>query len=147
MVRWLTKPNSSPAWATRRFRTTPTRPSTASSHDGSWAGTCPPGVDGAMPLPSCWPAPVHSITCGEMTNSVAPTRRGGTDKRERLVAAATQLLLEQGIERTTLAEIAAAANVPLANVYYYFRTKGDLVADVVSSYIERAKAVLHEIEI
>jgi TetR/AcrR family transcriptional regulator, transcriptional repressor for nem operon len=82
-----------------------------------------------------------------MTNSVAPTRRGGTDKRERLVAAATQLLLEQGIERTTLAEIAAAANVPLANVYYYFRTKGDLVADVVSSYIERAKAVLHEIEI
>src|SRR5579872_2063605 len=31
MVRWSTKPNSSPASATRRFRTTPTRPSTASS--------------------------------------------------------------------------------------------------------------------
>ena len=82
-----------------------------------------------------------------MTNSVAPTTRRGSDKRDRLVAAATQLLLEQGIERTTLADIAAAANVPVGNVYYYFKTKDDLVAAVVSSYIERAKAVLHEIEI
>jgi TetR/AcrR family transcriptional regulator, transcriptional repressor for nem operon len=82
-----------------------------------------------------------------MTNSVAPTRRRGSDKRDRLVAAATQLLLEQGIERTTLADVAAAANVPVGNVYYYFKTKDDLVAAVVTGYIERAKAVLHEIEI
>ena len=45
-----------------------------------------------------------------MTKSVAPTRRRGSDKRDRLVAAATQLLLEQGIERTTLADVAAAAD-------------------------------------
>ena len=82
-----------------------------------------------------------------MTNSVAPTRRRGSDKRDRLVAAATQLLLEQGIERTTLADVAAAANVPVGNVYYYFKTKDDLIAAVVTGYIERAKAVLHEIEI
>src|ERR1700761_8068584 len=31
MVRWSTKQPSSPAWPTRRFKTTPTRPSTASS--------------------------------------------------------------------------------------------------------------------
>ena len=82
-----------------------------------------------------------------MTNSPAATRRRRSDRRDRLVAAATRLLLEQGIERTTLADVAAAANVPSGNVYYYFKTKDDLVAAVVSSYIERAKAVLHEIDI
>ena len=51
-----------------------------------------------------------------MTNPVAATRRR-SDKRDRLVAAATQLLVEQGIERTTLADVAAAANVPVGNVY------------------------------
>ena len=38
-------------------------------------------------------------------------------KRERLVAAATKLLHQQGIERTTLADIANAADVPAGNVY------------------------------
>jgi TetR/AcrR family transcriptional repressor of nem operon len=42
-------------------------------------------------------------------------------KRERLVAAATKMLHEQGVEKTTLADTAAAA-VPLGNVYYYFKT-------------------------
>ena len=81
-----------------------------------------------------------------MTNLVAPRRGRGSDKRDRLVAAAAQLLLDQGIERTTLADIAAAANVPLGNVYYYFKTKDDVVAAVVASRIGQAQATLHEIE-
>jgi AcrR family transcriptional regulator len=58
-------------------------------------------------------------------------KRGG--KRDRLVDAASQLFYEQGVERTTIAEIAAAADVPLGNVYYYFKTKDDLVDAVVSA--------------
>ena len=81
-----------------------------------------------------------------MTDSVAPTRHRGSDKRTRLVAAATQLILERGIERTTLADIATAATVPLGNVYYYFKTKDVLVAAVVTSYVEQSNAVLDEIE-
>jgi TetR/AcrR family transcriptional regulator, transcriptional repressor for nem operon len=81
-----------------------------------------------------------------MTNSVeaggrsaAPERfRGNADrgagKRERLVAAARQVLYEQGVEKATLADIAAAAEVPLGNVYYYFKTKDALVAAVIDSY-------------
>jgi TetR/AcrR family transcriptional regulator, transcriptional repressor for nem operon len=70
---------------------------------------------------------------------VAPERfRGnagrGAGKRERLVAAARQVLYEQGVERATLADIAAAAEVPLGNVYYYFKTKDTLVAAVIDSY-------------
>ncbi|MGV9661052.1 TetR family transcriptional regulator [Streptomyces koyangensis] len=56
-------------------------------------------------------------------------RRGtrATDKRRRLTAAAAQVLHEQGVERTTLADIARAADVPVGNVYCYFETKGELV--------------------
>jgi AcrR family transcriptional regulator len=54
-------------------------------------------------------------------------------KRERLVAAASQLLHQQGVERTTLADIAQAAGVPLGNVYYYFKTKDDLVEAVIEA--------------
>jgi TetR/AcrR family transcriptional regulator, transcriptional repressor for nem operon len=57
-----------------------------------------------------------------------------TGKRERLVAAARRVLYEHGVEKTTLADIAAAADVPLGNVYYYFKTKDALVAAVIESY-------------
>lgn len=46
-----------------------------------------------------------------------------TDKRERLVQAAKILIHQQGFNLTTLADIAQEADVPLGNVYYYFKTK------------------------
>jgi TetR/AcrR family transcriptional repressor of nem operon len=55
-------------------------------------------------------------------------------KRERLVAAACLLLHQQGIEKTTLADIAHAADVPVGNIYYYFKTKDEIVAAVVDAY-------------
>jgi AcrR family transcriptional regulator len=63
-------------------------------------------------------------------------------KRERLVAAATQLLHQQGIERTTLADIANAADVPAGNVYYYFKTKDDVVAAVIEAHAQQIKTTL-----
>jgi TetR/AcrR family transcriptional regulator, transcriptional repressor for nem operon len=44
------------------------------------------------------------------------------------------VLYEQGIEKSTLADIAVAAEVPLGNVYYYFKTKDALVSAVIESY-------------
>jgi TetR/AcrR family transcriptional repressor of nem operon len=58
----------------------------------------------------------------------------GKDKRDRLVAAARKALHEQGVERTTLAVVAAAAEVPVGNVYYYFKTKDELVSAVLDAY-------------
>jgi TetR/AcrR family transcriptional repressor of nem operon len=55
-------------------------------------------------------------------------------KRERLVAAAAQVLYEHGVEKSALADIAAAADVPLGNVYYYFKTKDALVSAVIEDY-------------
>ncbi len=73
-----------------------------------------------------------------MTDSVSvsatPTGGRGKDKRDRLVTAARKTLHEQGVERTTLALVAAAADVPLGNVYYYFKTKNELVSAVLDAY-------------
>jgi TetR/AcrR family transcriptional regulator, transcriptional repressor for nem operon len=55
-------------------------------------------------------------------------------KRERLIAGARKLLHEQGVEKTTLAEIAQVADVPVGNVYYYFKTKDDLVAAAIEAH-------------
>jgi TetR/AcrR family transcriptional regulator, transcriptional repressor for nem operon len=55
-------------------------------------------------------------------------------KRERLVTAARRVLYENGVEKATLADIAAAADVPLGNVYYYFKSKDALVSAVIESY-------------
>ncbi|WP_425264672.1 TetR/AcrR family transcriptional regulator [Streptomyces incarnatus] len=60
--------------------------------------------------------------------------RGG--KRERLVKAAVQVFHEQGVEKTTLGDIARTAEVPLGNVYYYFKTKDQLVEAAVDAHCE-----------
>jgi TetR/AcrR family transcriptional regulator, transcriptional repressor for nem operon len=56
-------------------------------------------------------------------------------KRERLVSAASDLLYRQGVENTTLADIAHAAEVPLGNVYYYFKTKDEIVTAVIEAHV------------
>jgi TetR/AcrR family transcriptional repressor of nem operon len=60
---------------------------------------------------------------------------GSDDKRAELVRAATRLLHVQGFHRTTLADVAGRATVPLGNVYYYyFKTKDALAEAVVASH-------------
>src|ERR1700757_4055249 len=61
-------------------------------------------------------------------------------KRERLITAACDLFYRQGIAGTTLAHIAEAAEVPLGNLYYYFKTKDDIVAAVVEARTEEIRA-------
>jgi TetR/AcrR family transcriptional regulator, transcriptional repressor for nem operon len=89
-----------------------------------------------------------SILRSEMTNSVVDnaglTARPG--KRERLIAAACELTHRQGVARTTLADIAEAADVPVGNVYYYFKTKDDIVAAVVEARVCQIKSAIAGLE-
>jgi AcrR family transcriptional regulator len=78
-----------------------------------------------------------------MTHSETQQRGG---KRERLVASATELLHQQGVEKTTLAEIAQAANVPPGNVYYYFKTKDELVEAAIDAHVQTTEAMLASLE-
>jgi TetR/AcrR family transcriptional regulator, transcriptional repressor for nem operon len=74
-----------------------------------------------------------------MTDSAQPA---SADKRDRLVSGARRVFHEQGVEKTTIADIAQAAGVPLGNVYYYFKTKDDIVAAVIGSHIAEVQARL-----
>jgi AcrR family transcriptional regulator len=62
-------------------------------------------------------------------------------KRERLVESARALIHEQGVQRTTLADIAEHADVPLGNVYYYFKSKDDLIGAILDGYKEEAEGL------
>ena len=66
-----------------------------------------------------------------------------SDKREKLITAAKRLIHRQGFYQTTLADIAREADVPLGNVYYYFKTKDELAAAVIQ---ERSGQLLQRIE-
>jgi AcrR family transcriptional regulator len=78
-----------------------------------------------------------------MTNSASERWPG---KRERLVESARALIHEQGANRTTLADIAARAEVPLGNVYYYFKSKDELIGAVLDGYKEQAAALTKAFE-
>lgn len=63
------------------------------------------------------------------------SRKKGT-KRERLVQAAAECFREGGIRATTIKIIAERADVPIGNVYYYFKTKEDFASAVVAALSE-----------
>lgn len=57
--------------------------------------------------------------------------RGGSDARERILAAAVEEFGEHGYDRATIRAIAARAGVDPALVHHYFGTKSDLFVEVV----------------
>ncbi|MFD4142183.1 TetR/AcrR family transcriptional regulator [Streptomyces sp. NBC_00390] len=59
-----------------------------------------------------------------MTSTPQP-RRG--DTRQRIQDVALELFAEQGYEKTSLREIAAALDVTKAALYYHFKTKEDIL--------------------
>ncbi|MFE1885391.1 TetR/AcrR family transcriptional regulator [Streptomyces diastatochromogenes] len=78
------------------------------------------------------------------TAGAAASRRGG--KRARLVEAAVQVFHQQGVEKTTLADIARAADVPLGNVYYYFKTKDQLIEATVEAHCDQLTRLTARLE-
>lgn len=78
-----------------------------------------------------------------MTDSVTSERPG---KRDRLIAGARETIHRQGVEATTIAEIAEASDVPAGNVYYYFKSKDELVAAAIDAYAREIRERLSWIE-
>src|SRR6266481_3425592 len=62
------------------------------------------------------------------------------DKRSRLVSAAVGLAYQNGFGATSLADIAREAEVPLGNVYYYFKTKDDIGDAIVELRLAQLSA-------
>ena len=60
-----------------------------------------------------------------------PLTRRGRETRQRIVAAAAELMFENGVAETTLEDIRAAAGVSGSQVYHYFEDKQALVRAVI----------------
>src|SRR5271169_2354492 len=68
------------------------------------------------------------------------------DKRSRLVSAAVGLAYQNGFVATSLADIAREAEVPLGNVYYYFKTKDEIGEAIVERRFSRFRSLLQELD-
>jgi len=56
--------------------------------------------------------------------------------RNKIINAASELFTEKGVEKTSLAEISAKANISKGTLYYHFTTKNDLVFAVTEMHME-----------
>ena len=73
----------------------------------------------------------------------AHTRGGNAMNRTRagLLDGASRAFAEQGVRRSTMQSIAAAAGVAKATLYNHFRTKDDVVAALLSAELDRLTAL------
>ncbi len=69
-----------------------------------------------------------------------------TLKRDRLIEAAKLMFYQQGVTRTTLADIAQQAQVPLGNIYYHFRTKEALVEAVIQAHLQEVQSLFAQLD-
>jgi TetR/AcrR family transcriptional regulator, transcriptional repressor for nem operon len=67
-------------------------------------------------------------------------------KRERLIDGAVRVFHEHGVESSSLADIAQQADVPVGNVYYYFRTKDDLLKAALDAHAGEVGRALAELD-
>ncbi len=70
--------------------------------------------------------------------------RKGQQTRERIVAAAADLILRQGVARTTLEDVRADAGVSSSQIYHYFADKESLVRAVVDYRTQTVVGEIHE---
>lgn len=56
--------------------------------------------------------------------------------KEKVLKAATELLQEKAFNEVSLMEIARTAGVTKGSVYYYYKTKDDLLYDIADGYLQ-----------
>ncbi len=78
------------------------------------------------------------------SKAAARLTRKGQQTRDRIVAAAADLILQQGVARTTLEEVRAEAGVSSSQIYHYFADKEALVRAVVDHQAQAVVGGIHE---
>ncbi|MDE0989324.1 MAG: TetR/AcrR family transcriptional regulator [Pseudomonadales bacterium] len=84
-----------------------------------------------------------SRTSNQKTTGVrqgTATRRAGKATAARIVVAAREVLEQEDVARFTMRNIAERADISLANVQYYYKTRGDLIEAL---FIELEKIYQH----
>jgi TetR/AcrR family transcriptional regulator, transcriptional repressor for nem operon len=79
-----------------------------------------------------------------VSNPAAGLTRKGQQTRQRIVAAAADIILQQGVARTTLDDVRAEAGVSSSQIYHYFADKEALVRAVVDYRAQTVVGEIHE---
>lgn len=61
--------------------------------------------------------------------------------RERILAAAAEIAAEAGYEGTTISKVTKRSGLPVSSVYWFFKDKDELLAEVVRHTFESWIAV------
>ena len=67
--------------------------------------------------------------------------KDANDARERIIDASIELFSKRGFHATTTSEIAEAAGVTKGLIYYYFKSKEEILSHVVNSLLEDATSI------
>jgi len=67
------------------------------------------------------------------------------EKRQQIIEAATQVIVQKGIDKTSLTDIAQAAGISKGSLYYYYATKTDLIFDITEAHINQISDNLFDI--
>ena len=60
----------------------------------------------------------------------------GIDNKKLILKTTRKLLLKKGVAKTSLSDIAKAANISKGTLYYYYSTKRELIYDIASEHME-----------
>ncbi|MBW2269219.1 MAG: TetR/AcrR family transcriptional regulator [Deltaproteobacteria bacterium] len=69
---------------------------------------------------------------GSQTSQLRPVPKGKAATQERILAAATELFMERGYEKTTVSDVAERGSVSRATVFWHFSDKGGLFREAFS---------------
>lgn len=67
-------------------------------------------------------------------------------REKRVMTAAAEVVHRRGVGRTTLNAISSEADIPLGSLYYYFRSKDDIVHAIVGERLRSLRELLAEWE-
>jgi AcrR family transcriptional regulator len=68
------------------------------------------------------------------------------DSRTRLLNAAEKVAYRYGFTTASIADIAKQAQVPLGNIYYYFKTKDEIGGAIINQRVSRFRNTLRELD-
>jgi AcrR family transcriptional regulator len=64
------------------------------------------------------------------------------DAKERILSAASQLFSQKGFDAASVSEIAKTANVTKALIYYYFKSKEEILDQLVQAFMDNATSLV-----
>ena len=64
--------------------------------------------------------------------------------RQRIVETANRLFYHQGYHKTSFSDVVEATGVPRGNIYYYFKTKEEILDAAIAHRLERISQMLEQ---